>query len=74
MKRPTDESDIETNASLIWLKSALELPDIDKIYTSDNQKVHDLIKETIEKKLYLSKNDNSKFINIYSQLLTILMN
>lgn len=68
-ERPTDESDIETNASLIWLKSALELPDIDKIYTSDNQKVHDLIKETIEKKLYLSKNDNSKFINIYESVI-----
>lgn len=67
--RPADESDTETNECLLWLQNAKTLPDIDKIVTDDNIRIDELIKEVITNKLYLAKNNNTKFITIYENII-----
>lgn len=65
--RPVDEGDTETNECLVWLKSALNLPDLYKI-TYDNKPIRKLIEEVISNKLYLDKNDKTKFTNVYETI------
>lgn len=67
--RPSDDSDINENKCKKWLEAARELPNIEKITTSNNENVQKLIEKTLNEKLYLSKNDNSIFIKIYETII-----
>ena len=66
--RPYDNNDTETNESLQWLISALNLENIDEIYI-DGKKIKDSINRIIEKKLYLPKNNDSEFIDVYEKII-----
>ena len=66
--RPADEADIETNECLIWLQNSLNLPDLDKITYDNNRPIQELIEEVINNKLYLYKNNNTKFVKVYETI------
>ena len=66
--RPADEADIETNECLIWLQNSLNLPDLDKITYDNNRPIQELIEEVINNKLYLYKNNNTKFVKVYEAI------
>ena len=70
--RPDDDrNDSEENNRLQWLIRACEIPDIDKIKTSDGTPVLDLINTIRDNKYYLSKyQSNSKdFIQVYETVI-----
>lgn len=66
--RPSDEADIDTNECLIWLQNSLNLPDLDKITYDNNRPIKELIDEVIANKLYLYKNNNTKFVKVYETI------
>ena len=66
--RPYDDNDTDTNERLVWLNSALNLPNIDDIYKND-EKIKDCINKIITNKLYLPKNDDTEFINVYESII-----
>lgn len=66
--RPYDDNDTETNERLLWLENALNLPNIDDIYKND-EKIKNCIINAINNKLYLPKNNDTEFINIYETII-----
>lgn len=66
--RPYDDNDIDTNERLIWLKSALNIPNIDNIIV-DDKKIIDVINKIINNKLYLPKNNDTEFIYVYETII-----
>ena len=70
--RPDDDRrDSEDNNRLQWLKKAVEIPEIDRIMTTDGQPVPDLVKTIIDNKYYLSKyQPNTRdFIQVYEAVI-----
>ena len=70
--RPDDDRrDSGDNNRLQWLKKAVDIPEIDKIVTSDGDNVLQLIQKIIDEKLYLSKyQPNTKdFIQVYEAVI-----
>ena len=66
--RPYDDNDTDTNERLVWLNNALNLPNIDEIYM-EKEKIKDCIIRIINNKLYLPKNNDSLFINVYEKII-----
>ena len=70
--RPDDDRrDSEDNNRLQWLRKAVEIPEIDRIMTTDGQPVQDLMKTIIDNKYYLSKyQPNTRdFIQVYEAVI-----
>lgn len=66
--RPYDDNDTDTNERLVWLKNALNLPNIDEI-NKNNEKIKDCINRIIKNKLYLPKYGDTEFINVYEAII-----
>ena len=70
--RPDDDRrDSEDNNRLQWLRKAVEIPEIDRIMTTDGQSVQDLMTTIIDNKYYLSKyQPNTRdFIQVYEAVI-----
>lgn len=70
--RPDDDRrDSPDNPRLIWLKRALEVPNIEQIMTPDGESAKDLIETIISEKLYLAKNqpNTQDFIKVYDSVI-----
>lgn len=70
--RPDDDRrDSEDNDRLQWLNKAIDIPEIEKIKTTDGRDVLPLIKSIIDNKYYLFRNQpNTKdFIQVYEAVI-----
>jgi uncharacterized protein with ParB-like and HNH nuclease domain len=70
--RPDDDRrDSDDNSRLQWLKKTTDIPEIEKIFTSDGESVQELVKKIIDGKWYLSKYQpgTKDFIQVYEAVI-----
>lgn len=70
-ERPYDSYDAPGNKCLIWLENVCDLPEIDKLKTSDGKDLIELVNKVIKEKLYLPKNEANlaSFVKVYETVI-----